>query len=481
MSDAKYSVFVSYAHATNQTGFGVSRGWVSQFVDNLKSELPQRLGRPEWINVWSDGELEGKDVVNEAIREAVSRGQALILIHCKSYEESKWCMAEMTTFHELLTARPPGKWVFLVEFEKYERHAKLIPYAGYQFWGPDPKDEKPRPFCYPMVRPEAFGFDDYVRLVIRLSEDIAEELKRLATAPGAVPPPTALVAETTDDLARVREGVRSYLRQQGVRTLPDIPYPRDPDAFRAAVSKDLTQATLFVQLLGPYPGVKSLELPEGYPGLQAKLAAAAGAPVLQWHKPGLDFTEVDDPDHLKLLQGPAVVVEGIEEFKARVVRQVKGGAPAGAPAPTGTGLESPAGADEELSFGVGAEAVPVGEESTHPAAGPRLFVHADRPNDPAVEAVAAALRGRHCDLLTPAYGTPPAAYRSSLNSGLQASAGLVLVCDPTDADWTAAQLKEYQRALRQPALPPVLTVDRRAPFDPTSLGPFLDQLGGPRP
>ena len=60
----------------------------------------------------------------------------------------------------------------------------------------------------------------------------------------------------TDDLDAQRDAVQRYIEQAGLRVLPETLYSRTPAAFQQALDNDLTQSTLFVQLLSGVLGKK---------------------------------------------------------------------------------------------------------------------------------------------------------------------------------------------------------------------------------
>ena len=82
-----------------------------------------------------------------------------------------------------------------------------------------------------------------------------------------------------------------------MHVLPATLYSRTPAAFQQALDNDLTQSTLFVQLLSGVLGKKPPDLPQGYVRLQCERARALGTPILQWRSPELDCATIQDADH----------------------------------------------------------------------------------------------------------------------------------------------------------------------------------------
>ena len=117
--------------------------------------------------------------------------------------------------------------------------------------------------------------------------------------------------------------MHSYLTQTGFPVLPTRFYSRAPAAFQEELDRDLNQAVLFVQLLGPYPSPRTEDLPRGYEGLQHARAVAAGMPILQWRSPTLEAAAVRDEQHREFVFADDVLATDLEEFKRIVGEKVR--------------------------------------------------------------------------------------------------------------------------------------------------------------
>ncbi len=142
-----------------------------------------------------------------------------------------------------------------------------------------------------------------------------------------------LLAESTDDLWKTREGVREYLEQFGARVVPKGWYRQGAEGFRSGVKRDLESCDLFVQLLSDAPGRMPDDVPQGYPRLQYDLARAAGKPILQWRSPELNPDEVENEMVRSLLHEPKVRAEPIAHFKAKVSAMLRDDGSKGKPRP----------------------------------------------------------------------------------------------------------------------------------------------------
>jgi hypothetical protein len=92
----------------------------------------------------------------------------------------------------------------------------------------------------------------------------------------------AFLAEVTDDLEFRRLGLRRYLEQQGALVLPEASLPLGSAQFDTALDADLARTRVLVQPLGPLPGKRPSDVPDGYGWLQYECARRRGLHVLQW-------------------------------------------------------------------------------------------------------------------------------------------------------------------------------------------------------
>jgi hypothetical protein len=135
-----------------------------------------------------------------------------------------------------------------------------------------------------------------------------------ASAGGAV-----VLGEVADDLEFKRAEVQRYLEQQGVPVLPEMSYPLGRVDFEAALDADLSQATVFVQLLGPIPGKRPRDIPDGYGWLQFEGARRRKLRILQWRSPDLDVDAIEWARHRELLELDTVQATSIESFKKAIM------------------------------------------------------------------------------------------------------------------------------------------------------------------
>jgi len=345
-------IFISYAHSDDLALDEKEPGWVTRLVRQVEILLTMKIGRREFFDLWMDPRLTGNEPVTNLI-EAKIRGSAVfLLILSPGYLASKWCDKEMAVFQDQIRARRgDGSRVFVVEFAKVDRPLELAEVRGYRFWVEDTLSQDVSTLGFPKLHADVE--ERYYKLIDELSRDLVGELNRQKAraagptrrpelSPGAslpsAPTPeaaaeaaTVYLADVTDDLSDMRDGVKSYLIQVGYQVLPTAVYPSDVAGYTAALDADLARSTVYVQLLGEVAGRKVGEDGPRLPALLLERAAARSPslPILQWRSRDLDWHRVTNDRHRLILKGEAVpakdleVMEvGLEEFKALVKARI---------------------------------------------------------------------------------------------------------------------------------------------------------------
>jgi hypothetical protein len=326
-----HDVFVSYAHVDDRPVPGAESGWVTTLIAGLRTCLAERLGRQDGFSLWIDAQLSRHHPITDEILKKLEHTAVLLIVLSPGYVSSWWCRREAQTFLQLVAKRGRTGSVFVVErlgVTEEERPAELLQLKGYKFWVEDSEGHAPRTLGMPVPDPLERRYYD---LLNDLGHDLANQLKNLrrGSEQGGSKDDigddcqAVFLAEVTDDLEEVRYGTRRYLSQMGLHVLPEVDYPRDPPRFRLAARKDLRRCKLFVQLLGPYPGKHTQDLPQGYVGLQHELAHEMEIPILQWRSVGLDLDSVTDPRYRSFLDAATVMASGIQEFRQEIVELMR--------------------------------------------------------------------------------------------------------------------------------------------------------------
>ncbi len=176
-----YDVFVSYAHVDN---FKLSEeetapGWVHNLVNDLRTLLPQKLGRPEWGNVWIDHRrLTGNEPLTPDIQQSVARSATLVVILSEGYLQSDWCRQERELFLQAAQSSGAQGRLFVVQLAPIDRSRWPAPFTdllGYEFFLTDQNG---------VPRTLGFNADDpkdryYAQRMDDLSQGIAKRLKAM--------------------------------------------------------------------------------------------------------------------------------------------------------------------------------------------------------------------------------------------------------------------------------------------------------------
>ena len=456
-----HDVFVSYAHNDNAPDLS-GNGWVSQFVTCLDAALCQRLGHSDDVRVFFDArQLHSNQQLDELL--AAARESATFLaIASRSYATRDWTNRELGAFVE--QAADPHR-LFAVEclpLDEGETYpSPLQNHKHIEFWQIDaPHSQTPIPLS-PVLNSQSF---------LRRVHDLAEQIRRqlvilrgvalTAQRPKPIPPATprvattpapayagmrrVLLAQVTDDLEDDRQQVRRYLQQFGIPVLPEDTYPQDGHRFCTAFEADLSQADLFVQLLGAYPGRAPPDLPEGYTRFQLAAAkASASLEIMQWRRPDLNPEAVTNPQQREMLSGEHVIASGLEAFKADVLRRATR-------APTAI------------------------EKAAHSSL---VFIDADRDDLEIAKRLQKAFVSHALGAAVPSLSGPAEEIRADLEENLIDCDALVLVYGQSTPLWVRGQLRLYNKLRAKRSAPPrILAIYTGPPEEKQDLGFDLPEI-----
>ena len=348
----------------------------------------------------------------------------------------------------------PGRRLFVIEKAPLDNAPGPPAFTGrraYRFWYSD-RAEQPRTFAIPQPHADEIDYFRQIEDVARDLRDLCREMRRnQASAPVAVASATAqsrsdgsgvFLAEATDDLEFRREEVRRYLEQQSVSVLPQLSFPLGRAEFEAALDADLANSLLFVQLLGPMPGKRPPDVPDGFGWLQLHGARRRGLPILQWRSPDLDPASVEWPRHRELLELETVQATSLESFKRAIVAAL---APPPAPPQRHGGRERP------LVF--------LNTESRH-------------------RAIAAAIRiavGDRAVWAEPMFEGPAETMREDLEQNLICCDAMVMVY-ADNPGWARAQLRNFHKVAPRRERPVRAILMEVPPEEKPELGFFLPEM-----
>lgn len=337
----KFDYFLSYAHVDNQPvrlpGRPAEDGWVSCFYETLNFELNVRLGG-RLHSPWKDGRIPLHVSLDEELLETVHEAAILLVMLSPGYLNSDWCRREREAY---FSKRPDGP-VIIVQKEPVDGPLppELSKNLIYRFYD----EESGSCFGHPLPDDLSDPFFKKVRdlstYVVKALSDLKQHLEARQAADisgrsDSLAPPvtngkkyhgTVFLAPVGGELEDQYDATRAFLKQAGVPVLPQEDYSLDPDEFRTAAEMDLSQATVFVQLLSGKRGARPKGCEQGFPTLQFELAkprVEQGLAVLQWYEPSLNIAEVTDPYTRALLEEPTVRAEPLLTFQQAILKALE--------------------------------------------------------------------------------------------------------------------------------------------------------------
>jgi hypothetical protein len=420
----KIRVFISYAKVNNLPPIGTKEGWVDRFEMELKNRLAEEVGRLDRFELWRDNaRLNNFEEIGGQIADALKGTDIFLMVASHAYLESRWCSdVELPTF----ISSNFGQRIFCVKTRPVEPAAlpeRLREVLGFDFWEEEPGGYRTLGDPVTTAHEDA-KFHEMIRRLARQLGGLIRELrdKQPQVVEGKPPvanEPTVFLADASDDLEDVRDGVEQYLRQFRVRVLSSAEFPADAAGHQSALTSTLQAGVTFVQLLSRVSGRKLG--PERLTQLQYRIARELGRRVLQWRDSSLlQLDGVSDPAHRALLETAAAI--GIEEFKNSVLNAAR----------------------------VEAEPAPVLEQDLSQA----VFINCASEDraiaEPLVEAVhkSAALwaaKGVNCIFAVDV--GQPSAIRSDLELKLQQCGAMILVYGAASVEWVKEQVRQIRKTV----------------------------------
>lgn len=310
----KYDIFISYNHVDNLG----DDAWVSGFHKTLEVALAQRIGRMGLVGLWRDKRLQGDQLFDETIREAVTGSALFLAITSNGYLKSDYCRQELRWFHEKAQAEPHGLKVgdrsriynVLLTRLPPERWPGEYPrLSGFPFHdADDPADDRdlvgaPTDPALDRARHRR-QMNKLADALHQMLEDFSAALQ-LREAPASVPgpkraaapadAPRVFVADVADTLAASRRRLINELQRKGIVVESGVPPPYAPEAHDARVREAARDALLSVHLLDEWPGREVEGAPgQTYPLRQLELVRGTAKAQLIWVQSELDAAAVED-------------------------------------------------------------------------------------------------------------------------------------------------------------------------------------------
>jgi hypothetical protein len=471
----KHDVFISYAHFDNEADTQEIR-WVSRFQTDLKKALRQRLGVDPEI-FFDSRSLQAHHELDELLTDV--RASAVFLpILSPSYVKRDWTIKELEAFDGTPINRNRIVTVELLPVKENDIPPRFLRLKRTLFWWSDENEEDVPLKLTPKSNPDKY--DRRLQTLAHQMEELLRELydertgkpkaatpaawsseskpaeaPRTEAKPQATPADSSplagkvvLLAQVTNDLYDERDQVLAYLKQYGVKVLPEGEYLQGGAEFASAVKADLEHADLFVQLLGPYRANRPADLkddggePKSYAQFQYAAAKQRGLTVLQWRRPDLDIAPITHWDK-PLLEGPDVLAMGLQEFIKEIRKTIERASAAAAAAERKTAPKS--------DF---------------------LFINADSSDKELADQLLQAFENKQDWMAAgPLFEGSADDITKDLDANLIDCGALVLVYGNAAAPWVRAQLRRYNKLerLRQDA-PRLKTILLAPPASKSDIG-----------
>jgi len=334
----RHDLFVSYAHADNETVAGSKVGFVSQLVDDLRKLVGAKVSKE--LDIWWDHvKLSGNLSVTPEITRAAGDAASILVVVSPAYLRSEWCSRERNTFFDLLERREhenPSA-VFLVNIDPIEQGrlpSNLRDRTGYPFFRMLENGRTTRPLRTELDADRTFYYDRLSELAQDLSEHLAGLQRSAQKTPAPAPAPTSatrngdaiaagdarprvLLLDVTDDLIQRRAELKEYLEQSQIAVLPGKRYSRDDMMLhREQLLADLARSRACIQIVGPLSGDLS-DHPRGMAWLRFETVQVSGTavPFVQWRDPDLDLSSVSDAHARELISPPSVRTDRFPDFR----------------------------------------------------------------------------------------------------------------------------------------------------------------------
>ncbi|HKP11807.1 MAG TPA: toll/interleukin-1 receptor domain-containing protein [Blastocatellia bacterium] len=275
----QHDIFISYAHV-DDAAVDEAAGWVTRFREHLDVQLSKRVGRMGAVKIWQDPALEGSQLFDKTIEDAINGSALFIALTSSGYLASAYCKQEVCWFHRKAGSEPLGLAVgdrlrffnVLVNNVPFgEWPAEFGRTSGFPFHdaeSPDdfgyPSDPREKPFQMQMRK----LVEGVYRTLCAMKESLQSAEPPVAAAPTpAAPQPssplvtpassdgfTVFLADTADSLRTLRKRVTTELQGKGITVIADVPPPFEAAAHEQQALAAIGKAHMTVHLLDAYPG-----------------------------------------------------------------------------------------------------------------------------------------------------------------------------------------------------------------------------------
>jgi hypothetical protein len=318
----QHDIFISYAHVDN-AAVDETAGWVTQFREHLDVQLSKRVGRMGAVKIWQDPTLEGSQLFDKTIEDAVNGAALFIALTSSGYLASDYCQQEVRWFHRKASNEPSG----LAVGDRLRLFNVLLNNVPFSEWPeqfgrtsgfPFHDAESPDEFGYPSD-PQDKAFQMQMR---KLVEAVYRTLCAMKESLQSVAPPatttsaplspssqpqssdafTVFLADTPDSLRTLRRRVTAELQSKGITVVADVPPPYEAATHEQQAIAAISKAQLTVHLLDSFPG-REIEDAEdkSYVQRQVELGVEHARSQFIWVPKSLDLPSLEEGSYKDFL------------------------------------------------------------------------------------------------------------------------------------------------------------------------------------
>jgi TIR domain len=331
VSGFKYDLFISYAHQNDRPWH-----WVTEFIETLKEEL---ASKSRDFTIWWDPALRTGENFDVAIADAISQSAVFLSILSPAYGDSTYCKQEVEEFRQ---QRHPAFGLLVGSMSRMQAIVIDKEFTRDE-WAPEFRSTSPQPFfdekSLLFSKPAALATSDpWIQALWKVRDsvwavlhDMRHQKERGANIPrtygvsgsGMTSTPTLHIAEVTDDQYRLRENLRSALRDSkdfevNAWSDPVAPPTSGPN-------------TLSVHLFGKYPGhnLGNSNLSLSRTQLEQILQSKPARRPLVWLARDLNLDDAETPEHKNFLQSlinsndVEVLRSDFEDLKDEVAKRMR--------------------------------------------------------------------------------------------------------------------------------------------------------------
>ncbi|HJQ23353.1 MAG TPA: toll/interleukin-1 receptor domain-containing protein [Blastocatellia bacterium] len=321
----QHDIFISYAHVDN-AAVDQADGWVTQFREHLDLQMSKRVGRMGAVKIWQDPALEGGQLFDKTIEDAINGSAIFIALTSSGYLASDYCKQEVRWFQAKAGKEPLGLAVgdrlrifnvLLNNIPFAEWPAEFGRTSGFPFHDAESADDFGYP-ADPQEKPFQLQMRKLVEAVYRTLCAMKESLPSVApvAAPSAAAPVatasaappaasdafTVFLADTADSLRTLRKRVTAELQSKGINVIADVPPPYEAAAHEERAVAAINSAHLAVHLLDSFPG-REIEDAEdkSYAQRQVELSIEHARSQFIWVPKALDLVSLEDGTYKEFL------------------------------------------------------------------------------------------------------------------------------------------------------------------------------------